>query len=307
MATFDTLIDDLATQFGLGANARTLVREVLAMISSSPGGFGGFLDKFKSAGLTSEVASWLGRPDASPIAAGEVERALGANYTQRHCRAARSSAGRCVDRARIRLAEDRRPLDAGRRRSGWDPSGGHGFSLAASSCSGHGASRAEADRRSSGERGDRIRHPALAMAGARRVGRRCAAFLFLVDAQPDAVRAARRKGAGAGDTRAGDRRAGADPAACSFARASPAAPTGGATRCARFDGNPGDASSIAACSLNESGSDASTTAACSLDRRAGDRSAGCASAGGASARRTDSAPGDRTGACDTGPSDSRSG
>jgi outer membrane protein OmpA-like peptidoglycan-associated protein/uncharacterized protein YidB (DUF937 family) len=77
MATFDTLIDDLATQFGLGANARTLVREVLAMISSSSGGFGGFLDKFKSAGLTSEVASWLGRPDASPIAAGEVERALG--------------------------------------------------------------------------------------------------------------------------------------------------------------------------------------------------------------------------------------
>src|ERR1700729_2538219 len=78
MATFDTLIDDLATQFGLGANARTLVREVLAMISSSPKGFGGFLDKFKSAGLTSEVASWLGRADASPIAAGEVERALGA-------------------------------------------------------------------------------------------------------------------------------------------------------------------------------------------------------------------------------------
>ena len=78
MAAFDTLIDDLATRFGLGANARSLVSEVLAMISSSPGGFGGFLDKFKSAGLTSEVASWLGRPDASPMAAGQVERALGA-------------------------------------------------------------------------------------------------------------------------------------------------------------------------------------------------------------------------------------
>ena len=47
------------------------------MISTSPGGFGGFLDKLKSAGLTSEVASWLGRPDAAPIAAGQVERALG--------------------------------------------------------------------------------------------------------------------------------------------------------------------------------------------------------------------------------------
>jgi len=78
MATFDTLIDDLASRHGLGANARSLIKEVLAMISGSPGGLGGFLDKFKSAGLTSEVASWLGRPDASPIAAGQIERALGA-------------------------------------------------------------------------------------------------------------------------------------------------------------------------------------------------------------------------------------
>ena len=75
MATFDTLIDDLASRFGLGVNARTLVKEVLTMISTSPGGLGGFLDKLKSGGL--EVASWLGRPDAAPIAAGQVERALG--------------------------------------------------------------------------------------------------------------------------------------------------------------------------------------------------------------------------------------
>jgi OmpA-OmpF porin, OOP family len=78
MATFDTLIDDLATRFGLGANARTLVKEVLAMISGSPGGLGGLLDRFKSAGLTTDVASWLARPDASPIAAGQIEHTLGA-------------------------------------------------------------------------------------------------------------------------------------------------------------------------------------------------------------------------------------
>ena len=78
MATFDTLIDDLASRYGLGANARALVREVLAMISSWSGGLGGFLDTFRSAGLTSEVASWLGHPDAAPMAAGQVERALGA-------------------------------------------------------------------------------------------------------------------------------------------------------------------------------------------------------------------------------------
>jgi OmpA-OmpF porin, OOP family len=77
MATFDALIDDLGSRFGLGANARMLIREVLAMIASSPGGLGGFLDTFKSAGLSSEVASWLGRPDATPLAAHQVERALG--------------------------------------------------------------------------------------------------------------------------------------------------------------------------------------------------------------------------------------
>ena len=78
MATFDTLIDDLAGRFGLGVNARTLVREVLTMISASPGGLSGFLDRLKSGGLASEVGSWLGRPDAAPIAAGQIERALGA-------------------------------------------------------------------------------------------------------------------------------------------------------------------------------------------------------------------------------------
>ena len=78
MATFDTLIDDLATRYGLGANARSLVREILAMIANSPGGLAGFLGMFKKAGLSSEVTSWLGRPDASPLAAGQVERALGA-------------------------------------------------------------------------------------------------------------------------------------------------------------------------------------------------------------------------------------
>jgi outer membrane protein OmpA-like peptidoglycan-associated protein/uncharacterized protein YidB (DUF937 family) len=78
MATFDTLIDDLAGRFGLGVNARTLVKEVLTMISTSQEGLGGFLDRLKSGGLTSEVGSWLGRPDAAPIAAGQIERALGA-------------------------------------------------------------------------------------------------------------------------------------------------------------------------------------------------------------------------------------
>ena len=78
MAAFDSLIEILSSRFGLGATARLLVSEIVAMISAPPGGLGGFLDKLKSAGLASEVASWLGHPDAAPLAAGQVERALGA-------------------------------------------------------------------------------------------------------------------------------------------------------------------------------------------------------------------------------------
>ncbi len=78
MAAFDSLIEILSSRFGLGATARLLVSEIVAMISAPPGGLGGFLDKLKSAGLASEVASWLGHPDATPLAAGQVERALGA-------------------------------------------------------------------------------------------------------------------------------------------------------------------------------------------------------------------------------------
>ena len=78
MAMFDTLIDDLAGRYGLGANARAFVGEVLAMVVNSPDGVGGFLQRLRSGGLTSEVGSWLGRPDAAPLPAQQVEQALGA-------------------------------------------------------------------------------------------------------------------------------------------------------------------------------------------------------------------------------------
>ena len=77
-----------------------------------------------------------------------------------------------------------------------------GFLSQPRAAAGDGTGRAAAGRRLSGERAERIRRPALAMAGARGAGRRWPAFLFLVDAQPDAVRSARRKGAGACGARA---------------------------------------------------------------------------------------------------------
>jgi uncharacterized protein YidB (DUF937 family) len=77
MAIFDTLIDDVASQFGLGSNAGPLVREMLSMITGTPGGVGGFLNNMKAAGLSSDVASWMGHANAAPLSAATVERALG--------------------------------------------------------------------------------------------------------------------------------------------------------------------------------------------------------------------------------------
>jgi len=79
MAMFDALIDDLASRFGLGANAAPLAREVMGLMTNSPGGVGGFLNALKSAGLSSEVTSWLGQANAAPLAAQQIDRVLGSN------------------------------------------------------------------------------------------------------------------------------------------------------------------------------------------------------------------------------------
>jgi uncharacterized protein YidB (DUF937 family) len=77
MALFDALINDLASRYGLGANAAPLVREVLNYVTGSPGGLGGFLDKLKAAGYGSEVESWLGHTDASPVSTQLLDRVVG--------------------------------------------------------------------------------------------------------------------------------------------------------------------------------------------------------------------------------------
>ncbi len=228
MATFDTLIDDLASRFGLGANARTLIREVLSMIPNSPGGFGGFLDKFKSAGLTSEVASWLGHPDASPIAAGQVERALGATALSAIAgrvglkqAAASTALGYALPKI-VGLLTPRGAVPAG------VPAEVTAFlSLPRAAAAVEQVAPTPA-RCLSSERGERTGHPALAMAGARRAGRRWPPFLFLVDDEPDTARSARRNGAGTYDARAVGRRAGAVPASCSSAGGASARPAASA-------------------------------------------------------------------------------
>ena len=77
MAVFDTLIGDAASRFGLGSNAGPLIRETLNMVANAPGGIAGFVSKLESAGLRSEMQSWLGHPNASPLPVQDLDRALG--------------------------------------------------------------------------------------------------------------------------------------------------------------------------------------------------------------------------------------
>jgi OmpA-OmpF porin, OOP family len=79
MALFDSVLADVAGRFGLGAQASPLLREVLQLMTGQPGGMGGFLEQMKSSGLGTEVASWLGNPNAAPLSGPQMEKALGAS------------------------------------------------------------------------------------------------------------------------------------------------------------------------------------------------------------------------------------
>ena len=77
--TFDKLVQEISSRYHLGPKGRSLVEEAQDMIARQPGGIGGFLDRFKAAGLTAEVASWLAGTDPVPLSGKDVERTLGSD------------------------------------------------------------------------------------------------------------------------------------------------------------------------------------------------------------------------------------
>lgn len=77
MALFDGLIEEVASKYGLGAQAGPLVREAVGIITGGPGGLAGCLDRLRSAGLSSEVTSWIGSTAAPALSAQTVQSALG--------------------------------------------------------------------------------------------------------------------------------------------------------------------------------------------------------------------------------------
>ena len=77
MPDFETLIEDLAGRLGLGAAARPLTREGVALLFNGRGGLSGLLDRFRTAGLSSVVSSWIGGTNAAALPAAKIEEVLG--------------------------------------------------------------------------------------------------------------------------------------------------------------------------------------------------------------------------------------
>ncbi|NOT48659.1 MAG: OmpA family protein [Acidobacteria bacterium] len=79
MALFDSVLNSVTSKFGLSSDkAGGLLALLLGMIADpAKGGFGGFIDRFKGAGLGSTANSWITTGDNEPLTEGQVEQVLG--------------------------------------------------------------------------------------------------------------------------------------------------------------------------------------------------------------------------------------
>lgn len=78
MALFDSVISSASEKFGLGDKAGTMLSALLALITNDKtGGFSGFIDKFKNAGLGDTATSWITSGDNAEISGEQLESALG--------------------------------------------------------------------------------------------------------------------------------------------------------------------------------------------------------------------------------------
>ena len=77
---FDSIINDAKEKLGLGDKAGSLVTSLLGLIiNPANGGFGGFIDRFRNAGLGDVAESWIARGDNTPVSNEQIESALGAD------------------------------------------------------------------------------------------------------------------------------------------------------------------------------------------------------------------------------------
>lgn len=81
MGIFDSIVQQAKHSLGLSeAKASGLVAALLQLITNrSTGGFNGFIDRFRNAGLSTLVDSWINRGSNSPISNAQVVSALGSD------------------------------------------------------------------------------------------------------------------------------------------------------------------------------------------------------------------------------------
>ncbi len=75
---FDSIIKEAQEKFGLGDKAGSLLASLLGLIvNPENGGFSGFIERFKNAGLGNLAQSWVTTGDNTPISNEQLESALG--------------------------------------------------------------------------------------------------------------------------------------------------------------------------------------------------------------------------------------
>lgn len=75
--TLDALISESGRRTGIGAAAEPLTRELLQLMTGGPGGLTAFLDRFRSAGMGNEVASFLGGRNEAALPSKAVDTVIG--------------------------------------------------------------------------------------------------------------------------------------------------------------------------------------------------------------------------------------
>ena len=79
MGAIDLLVDEVGSRFGMNnAKAGSLLTAVLSLIQDQ-NGLGGFLERFRNAGLSDTVSGWLGGAASNAISGESVQSALGPN------------------------------------------------------------------------------------------------------------------------------------------------------------------------------------------------------------------------------------
>lgn len=76
---FETIINEAQEKISLGDKAGTLLASLLGLIANPEnGGFSGFIERFRAAGLGDSADSWISTGDSAPVSDEQIESVLGA-------------------------------------------------------------------------------------------------------------------------------------------------------------------------------------------------------------------------------------